>query len=399
MRLPQYAIALMSLLTGPMFFQTGRQAIKDRPDLKLAASPVVKAGPFIYLSGVLATDNEGRIAGGDVRSQTRRVLESTAQMLKTKGGRLENAVSVTVFLRNASDFQAMNEVYRTYWPTDPPARATIAANLPAPEALVEISVIAVQDGTQREVVHPAGWVKSPSPYSYGIRSGDTLYLSGLLSRNGRDNSTVAGDIKVQTRTEMDNAKEILKAGGMTLDDVVAARVFITETSLFQDMNAAYRAYFTAAPPARATARAALMSPDALVEIALVAVRGSSRQVINPPNPDGSAAQPNPNLSAAIRVGSRVFLSGMLGNDANNRGDATGQARVALGRIAQTLKAAGFDWENVVDGTVYLTDMKYSGAMDEAYREVFKTGYPARAVVQAGLMSPDGLVEIMFTAQK
>ena len=61
-----------------------------------------------------------------------------------------------------------------------------------PDALVEISMIAVPTGAERVVIHPAGWIKSPSPYSYAIRTGDTLFLSGLVSRNGRDNSVVAG---------------------------------------------------------------------------------------------------------------------------------------------------------------------------------------------------------------
>lgn len=399
MRLLLSVVALFSLMGGPIPLQSGRQVVRAGPDLNLPFSPAIKTGRFIYLSGALATDKAGRFAGGDVRSQTRRVLDNSAQLLKAAGAGLENVVSVTVYLRNASDFQAMNEVYRAYWPKDPPARTTIAAILANPEALVEISMIAVPDGAERQVVHPAGWIKAPNPYSYGIRSGDTLHLSGLLSRNGRDNSTVPGGIKVQTKTAMDNAGEILKAGGMTWADVVAARVYITDTAQFQDMNAAYRAYFTETPPARATVRAGLMSPDALVEIALVAVKGVPREAVNTPNADGSPALANPNLSAAIRVGNRLFLSGMLGNEANNKGDAAGQTRAALARIARTLKTAGFDWKDVVDGSVYITDMKMFNAVNEAYREVFTAGFPARAAVQTGLMSPDALVEIMFTAQR
>jgi 2-iminobutanoate/2-iminopropanoate deaminase len=176
-------------------------------------------------------------------------------------------------------------------------------------------------------------------------------------------------------------------------------VFITDTSMFQDMNAAYRAYFPKDPPARATVRAGLMNPEALLEITLLAVQGATRNAILPPNADGSPTQPNPNLSAAIRTGNRLFLSGMLGNEAGNKGDAKGQTRATLARVARTLKAAGFDWKDVVDGTVYITDIRNFALMNEAYREVLTGDFPARATVETGLVSPDGLVEIMFTAVK
>src|SRR5207302_3152596 len=140
------------------------------------------------------------------------------------------------------------------------------------DGLIEISMVAIPDGGPRSVVHPADWIKSPSPYSYGIKSGNTLFLSGLVSRNGKDNSTVKGDITAQTKTVLDNGAAILKQAGMSFGDVVSSRVFITDDANFQAMNAAYRPYFTAGSmPARATARTGLASPDYLVEITMVAV--------------------------------------------------------------------------------------------------------------------------------
>ncbi len=399
MRVVTSIFVFISLVGALATGQTGKQIVRVGPDLKLPFSPAVKAGRLIYLSGALATDASGKIAGSGIQAQTKLVLDNLATTLRAAGSKLENVVSATVFLKRAGDFPAMNGVYGSYWPKDPPVRTTVVANLALPDALIEISMIAVPDGGDRQVLHPAGWLKSPNPYSYGIRSGDTLFLSGLISRNGKDNSMVPGDIKVQTRTVMDNAADILKATGMTFADVASARVYITDTAAFQDMNATYRSYFPKDPPARATVKAALMNSDALVEITLLAVKGGAREAILTPNADGSPGQANPNLSPAIRIGNRVFLSGMLGSEAGNRGNAGGQTRATLARIARTLKAAGFAWNDVVEGTVYLTDMKNYGAMNEAYREVFSGDFPARVTAETGLVSPDGLVEIMFTAVK
>src|SRR5438067_2007071 len=79
------------------------------------------------------------------------------------GSSLANATTSMVYLRSAGDFAAMNEVYATYFPKDPPARTTVVVPQPLANAdgLVEISMVAVPAGGERVVVHPSGWIKSP----------------------------------------------------------------------------------------------------------------------------------------------------------------------------------------------------------------------------------------------
>jgi reactive intermediate/imine deaminase len=293
----------------------------------------------------------------------------------------------------------MNEVYRTYWPKDPPTRTTVVTGLAAPGALIEITGVAVRDGAERVAVHPQAWAPSPNPYSYGIKTGDTLFLSGLVPRDLARNVLVPGDVAVQTRAVMDNAGEILKAAGMGFADVVSARVYIQDTADFAAMNEAYRSYFPQAPPARATVRTGLTSPDFRVEVTLVAVKSAQRSVVTTPRADGGAGPVNPNLSSAVRVGNRLYLSGMLGNTEGNRGDARAQAREMFARIGRTLTAAGFAWTDVVDGIAYITDAAHFPALNEAYREVFKGDFPTRATVVTGLVAPDAVVEVMFVAAK
>src|SRR5687767_11235865 len=184
-------------------------------------SPAVKAGNFVYVSGALATDEKWQVVPGTIQEQAKRVLNHLGAVLKASGSRLENAASVNVYLRNAADFEAMNEAYRGFWSKDPPTRTTVVTDLVLPEALVEIAMVAIKDGVERRVVHPAGWNKSPN-YSYGIQSGDTLFLAGLVARNMKDNSIVADDIGLQTQTVLSNAGEILKAAGMTHAEVASS---------------------------------------------------------------------------------------------------------------------------------------------------------------------------------
>jgi enamine deaminase RidA (YjgF/YER057c/UK114 family) len=361
--------------------------------------PAVRAGNLVYLSGALPMDGSGTIVAGDIKAQTRQALDNLKRTLEQQGLGVDRVASASVYLKRAADFAAMNEVYATYWPADPPVRTTVVANLVVPDALVEISLVALARGAERTVIHPAGWVKSPSPYSYGIRSGDTLFLAGLVARSGKDNTTVKGDITEQTHVAMNNAGEILKAAGMDFSDVVSGRVYLTDIANFDAMNAAYRSYFPKDPPARATAKTGLTNADYLIEVTLTAVAGKDRAAIITPNADGTPGRPNPNLSSAIRVGNRLFLTGALGNTEANAGDVGAQTKETLSRLGRTLTAAGFDWSHVVDATVYLTDATRSAAMNEAYRPVLAKGFPARTTFEAGLVSPSALVEIMITAVK
>jgi len=396
------AIAIVSLIiTGSVmtFAQSAsKQTFGANPNLPFSGA--VKAGGLIYVAGSIGPAS-GEL-GKDIKTQTKQTLDNISATLTSAGSSMANVASMMVYLRNAADFAAMNEVYATYWPKDPPTRTTVVVTQPLalPDGLIEISAVAIPNGGERVVVHPPDWIKSPNPYSYGIKSGNTLFLSGLVSRSGKDNTPVKGDITAQTKTVLDNGAAILKAAGMSFADVVSSRIFLTDDTTFQAMNAAYRTAFPTMPPARATVKTGLAGgPDYLVEITMVAVKDPGRKAITTPNADGAPGTANPNLSSAIQVGNRLYVSGILGNTAANKGDAKAQTAELLARVGRTLKAAGFDWANVVDGVVYLPDMTKFQDMNAAYREVFTKDFPARATVGTGLMGADGMVEIMFTAVK
>ncbi|MDP1569251.1 MAG: RidA family protein [Vicinamibacterales bacterium] len=386
------AATAAALVAMTMTIEGQERRVIPGPMPNLPFSAAVQADGLIYVAGALSQD------GGDIRVQTRKVLEDMDKTLRAAGSRLANVASVNVYITRAEDFAAMNEVYRTFWTEHPPVRTTVVADLVIPGALIEFSMIAIPDGGERTVIHPPSWVPSTNPYSYGIKSGDTLFLAGLVSRNGRDNSVVEGDMTAQTKTVLDNAGEILKAAGMSYDHVVSSRVYITDGTKFQDMNGVYRQYFTKEPPARATVIAGLMGTQYQVEITLTAVNRPKRAIVTP-QADGSPGRPSPILSSAIEVGNRLYLSGMLGNTADNKGDMEAQTRETLARIGRTLTAAGYDWHHIVDGIVYITDVAQFDAMNRAYRSIFAKDFPARATVRSGLVAADGLVEIMFVAVK
>ena len=109
-------------------------------------SPGTKAGNAVYVSGTLALDSKGNLIGkGDAKAQTRQILESIKAVLEAAGGSLKDVTFNHIFLADMSFYAAMNEVYREYFPVDPPARYCIRADLVKPEFLVEIASIAHLD--------------------------------------------------------------------------------------------------------------------------------------------------------------------------------------------------------------------------------------------------------------
>jgi 2-iminobutanoate/2-iminopropanoate deaminase len=115
----------------------------DAPKAIGPYSPAIRAGQLLFVSGQVPIDPAtGDLIHGDVQAQTRRVLDNIGALLKAGELSFADVVRTTVFLADMSDFAAMNEVYATYFPAPPPARATMqVARLPK-DARLEIDVIA-----------------------------------------------------------------------------------------------------------------------------------------------------------------------------------------------------------------------------------------------------------------
>ncbi len=104
-------------------------------------SQAIVADGFVYVSGqVPANPKTHELELGDIRTETRRTLENVRLVLEAAGSSLGDVVRVGVFLADLNDFAAMNEVYREFFPEDPPARSTVGAQLP--RIKIEIDCIA-----------------------------------------------------------------------------------------------------------------------------------------------------------------------------------------------------------------------------------------------------------------
>ncbi|MFA6544662.1 MAG: RidA family protein [Limisphaerales bacterium] len=103
----------------------------------------VRVGDLLFCAGQIPLDPAtGQLVPGDIKDQTRRVLENVKCILDDQGLTFANVVKSTVFLTNLADFAGMNEIYSQYFTSDFPARSTIQVAALPRAASVEIEVIA-----------------------------------------------------------------------------------------------------------------------------------------------------------------------------------------------------------------------------------------------------------------
>ncbi len=122
-----------------------KQAISssDAPAAIGPYSPAIRAGQLLFLSGQVALEPAtGALVDGDVRAQTRRVMENIGALLKAGGLTFADVVRTTVFLADMDDFAALNDVYGGYFTAPAPARSTVQVVRLPKDARVEIDVIA-----------------------------------------------------------------------------------------------------------------------------------------------------------------------------------------------------------------------------------------------------------------
>jgi len=110
----------------------------------LPFSQVIEANGFIFLAGQIGdVPGQGLVAGG-IEAETRQMLENVGRLLRAVGLDYPDVVKCTVYIADFGEFQQMNGVYRQFFPTEPPTRATVGVARLALDARVEIEVLAAR---------------------------------------------------------------------------------------------------------------------------------------------------------------------------------------------------------------------------------------------------------------
>jgi len=364
----------------------GQPTTQSAPARPSILSPGVSVGDILYLAGQGSRDPKTGQHPETFEAQVKQAMENLGAVLKAADMDFSNVVKANVYLTDISNFSRMNQVYRSFFKSDPPARTTIAVPALPGGSHVEITFIASR--LPKKIIRPEGHRANPNaPYSPAIMVGDTLYISGQGSVDPKTGKLVEGGIDAQVKQTMENIGAILKAAGMDFSNVVSSNVYLTDMANFEKMNEVYRSYFKSDPPARTTVGVTALPVETPVEITFFASR-AARKIIRP-----EGVRPSPNFSQAVQAGDFLYPAGKVGT---GEGIET-QVKETMDSLGAVLKAAGRDFSDVVEAKVYLTDINDYARMNEVYRSYFKGDPPARTCIAVAKLVGTARVEITFIA--
>jgi 2-iminobutanoate/2-iminopropanoate deaminase len=140
----QLGVVAALVLAAPLIAQERRVVTVGAPVAGAPYSPAIVAGGFVWAAGQVGVDPATRqLVPGGIRAEARQALENVRAVLEAAGSGMHRAVKCAVFLADIADFAAMNEVYRAFFPAEPPARTTVAVAALPIGARIEVECVAL----------------------------------------------------------------------------------------------------------------------------------------------------------------------------------------------------------------------------------------------------------------
>ena len=390
-RLPRLLIYLCVLASAiELSAQTSGFKVIQPPGADSAYSAGILANGTLYVSG------QGSSAK-DLTSQASEAMHKVQAVLRGAGMDFENVVWINVYLTDANDQAALDDVYWKMIGSSPPARTVLTvAALPKGEK-VEINCIAVADAGERKAIWPAGWPRGPHVDPPAIEAGEMLYLSAQGGQNpltGKANP----DFSAETKQALENVSTILNTEQMTMKNVLWVNPYMSVSGQYDVMGKVYASYFEFGnTPGRGTIQVVgLPKGEHIVFSCIAGSDLSKRKAVRPRN-----MPPSKTASPGILYGDTLYLSAKDGF-IPDQGIVTPlfdlQLRQSMRNLLDGLQEVDMDFSNVVFSTVYLRQMKDSSQMSELYNKFFKSPYPTRTMLQQNLeVGEEAAEQISFIA--
>ena len=308
-------------------------------------TPAIDAGGYVYVSGQGARDASNNLPTG-IEAQTRQTMQNVQDILKAAGLTFEHVVWSQVFLANMKEHDAMNKVYASYFPNNPPARSVIAVTRMPGDTPVEIAVVAVKDLKQKRIISLGA---TREPVSNAVQVGNRTYISGVLGLDA--NRKVPVQPRAQMTALVGQMKAVLAKAGLELRHMAYAHVYVDSAMPMKVLSD-------------------LLTESLPSETALTVVQ-----------------------TAALPHGAHIEISGIASRDAKRIGDCTsitdtvycaaaaGTIEQALQRVHANMQISGSHPNRIVNTNVFLDDIENFAAMNKIYAGSFGKWLPARVTVQ------------------
>ena len=225
------------------------------------------------------------IAEGCVRGQTAQCLKNIKAILESIDVPFDDIVKINIFLKNLSDIEAVNEVYKTFFPDSAiartvgyvPARTVVAASALPMGALVQIeAVVSHGDGTPPQliedrhglIIEPNNTDKAPKCCMTTQTVAFSHYnnISAQLPIDPKTGKLVPGGVKEQAEQCLKHIKTIIESVDHVMEDVVKINIFLKNIADLDAVDEVYKTFFPGGVPARRVVGVSALPKDALIQI-------------------------------------------------------------------------------------------------------------------------------------
>ena len=387
-------------------------------------SQTVAFSHYNNLSAQLPIDpKSGKLVAGGVKEQAEQCFKNIKAIVDSIDHVMSDVVRITVFVKNIKDIDAVDEVYKTFFPTYVPTRTIVAVAALPMDALVQIeALVSNGEGTIPNAPQAGDLIKltnntanaPTSPLStQTVAFSHYNNLSAQLPIDPKSGRLVAGGVKEQAGQCLKNIKAILESIDVPFDDIVKINIFLKNLSDIEAVNEVYTTFFpdsaiaraVAYVPARTTVAASALPMDALVQIEAVVSHGDGTPpqavedrhglIIEANNTENA---PKSSLSTQTVAFSHYnHISAQLPLDPKTGEMVAGGVKEQAGQCLKNIKAIVESIDHVMDDVVkvniFLKNIADIDAVDEVYTTFFPGGVPARRTVGVSALPKDALVQI------
>lgn len=366
------------------------------------------------ISAQLSVDHKtGELVAGGIKEQAEQCLTNIKAIIESTDHVMDDVVKITLFLKNISDLDAVNEVYSRFFQIYLPTRSTVeVAALPMNGALIQIEAI-ISNGEGTTPQAPCDLIKLARNTQNAPKSSSSTQtvafshynnISAQLPINPKTDEMVSGGIKEQTKQCLSNVKAILESIDHVMDDVVKTTIFLKNIEDIDAVNAVCTTFFQNYAPARTFVNVCALPMNALVQIDAVVSHGdgtppqraedSRLLVIEASNTENAPKVP---YSHTVAFSHYNHISGQLPINPKTGAIVAGgineQARQCLTNIKAIVESVDHVMDDIVKINIQVKDIADMDAVNDVYTTFFESALPARTTVGVSAIAMDALVQI------
>ncbi|MBV7596485.1 RidA family protein [Aeromonas sp. sia0103] len=363
----------------------------------------------------------GKMIAGNVKVQAQQCLNNIKAIVESIGHVMDDVVKVTIFLQDMADLEAVNAVYREFFPHYVPTRTTLAVAALPMDAQVQIEAI-ISNGEGTFPQAPCALIKlarnsdkaPQDPLStHTVAFSHYNNIGAQLPIEAASGKLVAGGIQEQAAQCLKNIKAILESIDVPFDDIVKVNVYLKNLADMDAVNTVYTTFFpdsaiaraVAYVPARSVICASALPMDALVQMDAVISHGDGTPpqlvedrhnlVIRASNTD--KAPKSPLHSQTVAFSHYNHIAGQLPLDVATgkilAGCVKEQTAQCLSNIKAIVESISHVMDDIVKINIQLKHIEDMEAVNAIYTQYFPDYLPARTVIGVSELPAGALVQI------